>query len=83
MTLHFSLGYKPFLQAIRGQTQVLDRVVEQNPPKSRLSTSSLDNASIPEEEPSQSSGHNSEVGEEILPVPVEKPEEESYECIIQ
>lgn len=42
-----SLGYKPFLHAIRGQVQVLTKLVEQTPPTLELNTS-LDSA--PEDE---------------------------------
>ena len=31
-----SFGYKTFLKAIQGQTQLLAKIVEQNPPTSRL-----------------------------------------------
>ena len=33
---HCSFGYKTFLKAIQGQTQLLAKIVEQNPPTSRL-----------------------------------------------
>lgn len=42
-----SIGYKPFLHAIRGQVQVLTKLVEQTPPTLELNTS-IDSA--PEDE---------------------------------
>ncbi len=36
LLLYFSVGYKPFLHAIRGQIQVLAKLAEQTPPTLNL-----------------------------------------------
>ncbi|XP_064624282.1 guanine nucleotide exchange factor subunit RIC1-like isoform X2 [Lineus longissimus] len=43
------LGYKPFLVAIKGQSLALAKIAEEHPPKSRLSTSSLESSATTEE----------------------------------
>ena len=48
--LSFSVGYKPFFHAIRGQIQVLSKLVEQTPPTLQLSTTPIESSPISEEQ---------------------------------
>ena len=42
----YSMGYKPFFHAIRGQILVLGRLVEQTPPTLQLSTTPIDSCPL-------------------------------------
>lgn len=44
------VGYRPFFHAIRGQIQVLSKLVEQTPPTLQLSTTPIESSPISEEQ---------------------------------
>lgn len=50
MIIIFSVGYKPFFHAIRGQIQVLSKLVEQTPPTLQLNPTPIDTSPVSEEQ---------------------------------
>lgn len=44
------MGYKPFFHAIRGQIQVLSKLVEQTPPTLQLNPTPIDTSPISDEQ---------------------------------
>ena len=87
---YFSFGYKPFLATIRGQTQQLAKIAEQNPPLSRLppiidptSESASDSGTETEQsqsQKSQPSPHPPQIDRETETKTATTPEDERYEC---
>ncbi|XP_013407525.1 RAB6A-GEF complex partner protein 1 [Lingula anatina] len=73
------MGYKPFFSAIRGQIQTLQKIVEQNPPNSRLSTPRSRSSSVEKDTPRPGDGSHDNMNNKL----VEEEDEEEEERLVE
>jgi len=79
-----SLGYKPFLHAIRGQILLLGKLVEQTPPTLQLSTTPVDPSPLEDGQisPVTQSIRTLEIDLPPEIEPSEKKEEKTSDCVL-